>query len=90
VSQSEGGGWGAGGSKLRNRLWRARIPSGGQSKYVREKQSCVEVRKGNHEMEEIKTTAFQETATNDLILVILPTYTAYEDGTDRVFRNVGI
>ena len=26
VSQSEGGGWGAGGSKLRNRLWRARTP----------------------------------------------------------------
>jgi hypothetical protein len=25
-----------------------------------------------------------------LIPVILPTYSAYKDGTDRVFRNVGI
>jgi hypothetical protein len=25
---------------------------------------------------------------NNLILVILPFYTAYEDGTGRVFRNV--
>jgi hypothetical protein len=57
---------------------------------VREKQSCVKVRKGSHEMEEIKTIAFQETATNDLIPIILPTYTAHEDGTDRVFRNVDI
>jgi hypothetical protein len=82
VSQSEGGRRGADGSKLRNKLWRARTPSGSQS--------CVEVRKGSHEMEEIKTTAFQETATNAFIPVILLIYTAYEDGTDRVFRNVGI
>jgi len=27
---------------------------------------------------------------NNLIPVILPTHTTYEDGTDRVFRNVGI
>jgi len=27
---------------------------------------------------------------NNLIPVILPAYTAYEDGTDSVFRNVGI
>jgi hypothetical protein len=26
----------------------------------------------------------------NLILVILPAYTAYEDRTDRVFRNVGV
>jgi hypothetical protein len=33
-------GWGykdRGGSKYRNRLWRAKTPSGDQSKYVREK-----------------------------------------------------
>jgi hypothetical protein len=46
-----GGGGGGGGSKLRNRLWRTRTPNGGHNKYVREKQSCVEVRKGSHEME---------------------------------------
>jgi hypothetical protein len=33
---------------------------------------------------------FQETATNDHIPVILPTYIAYEDRTDRALRNVGI
>ena len=27
---------------------------------------------------------------NNLFPVILPAYTTYEDGTDRVFRNVGI
>jgi len=27
---------------------------------------------------------------NNLISVILPTYNAYEDGTDSVLRNVGI
>jgi len=27
---------------------------------------------------------------NNLIPFILPAYTAYEGGTDRVFRNVGI
>ena len=37
-----------------------------------------------------QTTVFQETATNDLIPVFLPTYTAYEEGTDRVFWNSGI
>jgi len=40
LNQSEGGGRGRGGSEERNRLWRARTPSGGHSKYVREKQCC--------------------------------------------------
>jgi len=32
---------------------------------------------------------FQYKYPNNLIPVILPAYTAYEDGTDRVFWNVG-
>jgi len=30
-----------------------------------------------------QTIVLQETATNDLILVILPIYTVYEDGTEH-------
>jgi hypothetical protein len=40
-------------------LWRARTPSGGQDKYVKEKQHCVKVRKGSHGMIEIKLLCFR-------------------------------
>jgi hypothetical protein len=34
-------------------------PSGGQSKYVREKQRCVGVRKGSHGIVEMKLLCFR-------------------------------
>ena len=59
LGQLEGGGWGQGGSEQKNKLWRARTPSGGQSKYVREKWLCVKMRKGSHGVVEIKLLCFR-------------------------------
>ena len=50
---------GRGVSDSRNRLWRAKTPSSGQSNYVREKWRCVRVRKGSHGMVEIKLLCFR-------------------------------
>jgi len=58
LSQLEGGEMGRGQVWV-EMLWRARTPSGGQNKYVRDKRHCVKVRKGSHGMVEIKLLCFR-------------------------------
>ena len=54
-----GGGQEGGWSEQRNRLCRARTPSGGQSKDLEEKQCCITARKGRHGMVEIEILCFR-------------------------------
>jgi hypothetical protein len=72
------------------------------STYVREKRRCVGARKESNGMVVIKLLCcrwlspffepnlFPYKYPNNLIPVILPAYRTYEDGKERVFRNVGI
>ena len=59
LSQSDGGGEEGWVSEYRNRQWRARTTSGGQSKYVREKWRYIGARKGSRKMVEIKVPCFR-------------------------------